>query len=151
MFLRTLISICLIASALAVAGCGGGDSTLTKAEYIKQAETICKRINDQREEAIQAFTAKSSAGPGNPITVSEQLKLVLDVALPPVQQEAEELDELGDPEGAEAEAEAIVDGLENGVDKVEQNPTIVLKEPTNPFNKTGELARKFGLENCAGF
>jgi hypothetical protein len=150
---KTLIFLAAVmVTALLLAGCGGdGTTALTKAEFVKQGEGICKRINNERSAAIEAFAAKSKAGPGKPLSLGEQLKLVLKVALPPVKAEAQQLDELGAPEGEEAKTQAFIDAMETAIEEVEQNPGSVLKPETSPFTAVGKMAKQYGFETCAQF
>lgn len=134
-----------------VAGCGGGDETtdetvtLTKAEFIKQGDVICREGNDQSEKEAEEFAEE------NDFTLeeasNEQLEeAVAEVLVPSLNQQAEELDALGAPEGDEGKVEKIIVSLEGAADEIEEDPEIifdneVLKEP-------GELAEDYGFKVC---
>jgi hypothetical protein len=134
-----------------VAGCGGGDETtdetvtLTKAEFIKQGDAICKKGNDQSEEEAEEFAEE------NGFTLekasNEQLEeAVAEVLVPSLNQQAEEIDALGAPEGDEEKVEEIVVSLEGAADEIEDDPSLVfdgevLEEPE-------KLAQDYGFKVC---
>lgn len=134
-----------------VAGCGGDDETteetvtLTKTEFIKQGDAICKKGNDQSEKEAEEFAEE------NGFTLEkasdEQLEeAVAEVLVPNLNQQAEEIDALGAPEGDEEQVEEIIVSLEGAADEIEDDPKIVfdgevLKEPS-------ELAEDYGFKVC---
>jgi len=137
--------------AALVAGCGGGDDTtdetvtLTKTEFIKQGDAICKKGNDQSEKEAEEFAEE------NGFTLEKASKdqleeAVAEVLVPNVNQQAQELDELGAPEGDEEQVEEIIVSLEGAAGEIEDEPSAVfegkvLKEPT-------ELAKDYGFKVC---
>jgi hypothetical protein len=55
---RLILAICgVLAIALVTAGCGGGDdettATLTKAQFIKQADGICSAAEDELDSKFE--------------------------------------------------------------------------------------------------
>jgi hypothetical protein len=141
----------LVALAALIAGCGGGDETtdetvtLTKTEFIKQGDAICKKGNDQSEKEAEEFAED------NDFTLEkaskEQLEeAVAEVLVPNLNQQAEELDALGAPEGDEEQVEEIIVSLEGAADEIEDEPGSVfegevLEEPT-------KLAKAYGFKVC---
>lgn len=151
--LPTAALICSIALVPVLAGCGGGGSTssLTKAEFVKQGDAICKKVNEERSAAIQAYLLKHQPPPGHQISQLAELKVITAAALPPIKGEAEKLGELGAPEGEEEKVSAIVEGLEKAVEEAEENAVSTLSPKTNPFNEVSQLATKYGFKECAQF
>jgi|SRR5215204_3968075 len=141
----------LVALSALIAGCGGGDSTtdetvnLTKTEFIKQGDAICKKGNDQSEKEAEKFAEE------NGFTLEKASKdqleeAVAEVLVPSVNQQAEEIAELGAPEGDEEQVEEIIVSLEGAADKIEDEPSAVfdgkvLKEPS-------KLAKDYGFKVC---
>jgi hypothetical protein len=145
----------LVALAAFVAGCGGGDETtdgtsdetvtLTKTEFVKQGDAICKKGNDQSEKEAEEFAED------NDFTLEKASKdqleeAVAEVLVPNLNQQAEELDELGAPKGDEDQVEEIIVSLEGAADEIEDDPSTVfegevLKEPT-------KLAKAYGFKVC---
>ena len=144
-------AVAAAALVMLVAGCGGGDETtdetvtLTKAEFIKQGDAICKEGNDQSEKEAEEFAEE------NDFTLEkasdEQLEeAVSEVLVPNLNQQAEEIEALGAPEGDEEQVEEIIVSLEGAAEEIEDEPGIVfdgevLKEPS-------ELAEDYGFKVC---
>lgn len=139
-----------VAVAALLAGCGnGGDestSTLTKTQFIKQANAICAKANYDQLVAFKKATEKT---PINPNSKAGQEKIVVVFGLPPISKAVEELAELGAPSGDEDRVGAIVSGIEDAVKEGEEDPSIVLDSAASPFIPANKLAAAYGLESCA--
>jgi len=141
----------LVALAAIVAGCGGSDDsttteeTLTKVEFIKQGDAICKKANEQSETEAEEFADENDFELEK--ASDEQLEeAVAEVLVPSLNRQAEELDALGAPEGDEEQVEAIIVSLEDATGEIEDEPSLVfegqvLKEPS-------ELAEDYGFKVC---
>jgi len=141
-----------LASAL-IAGCGGSDdSSLSKAEFVKQGNAICDVGEVTKDNDLEAaMRAELRKNPEWQPTRAYEEKLATDVALPPVSKMTEELRALGLPSEDADGASAIVEGYEKAIEEVKENPrsVTVSSEVEDPFNKPGELAEKYGLGVCA--
>ncbi len=148
------IAISVLALAAVAAGCGGGDdsgdsssATLTKAEFIKQADAICGDANDQSQKDAEEFAKE------NDFTLEkaseEQLEdAIAAVFVPSLNQQAEELSALGAPEGDEEQVEAITNALEDTAAEIKDDPGTVLDG--NALTKPAKLADAYGLKVCGG-
>lgn len=141
----------LVAMAAFVAGCGDSDDSetssesLTKVEFIKQGDRICEKANEQSETEAEEFAEE------NDFTLEKASKdqleeAVAEVLVPSLNQQAEELDALGAPEGDEEQVEEIIVSLEDAAGEIEDEPKLifegeVLKEPS-------KLASDYGFEVC---
>ena len=134
-----------LASGLLVAGCGGSDDdSPTKAEFIQQADAICKKAHDEFEKDFQqAF--------GNERPSNAQLeKFATSNLVPGTQGEIDEISALEPPPGDETEVEAIIDAVQGGVDKIKADPGILLPSvPEDPLAKGHQLAKQYGMKECA--
>ena len=104
----------LASLALVIGGCGGGDdetTSLTRAQFVKQGNEICKKQEDRRSKMIYKIAEEVNADPSKPLPISAQETLVLKT-LPPYEEAAEELDALGAPEGDEEKVEEIVKAMD---------------------------------------
>ena len=144
----------LVALAALVAGCGGGDSTtdetvtLTKTEFIKQGDAICKKGNKEIEEGFEEYAEENDL-PQNKEPSSEQgIEITETVILPNVQQQAEEIRELGAPEGDEDQVDELLTSLEDAVAEGEDDPELLFKGETDPFAEVNELAVDYGFKVC---
>jgi hypothetical protein len=147
--MKKLLSIlCLVAAGsmlLGVAGCGGGDdssaASLTKKQFIKSAESICKQAESKQ---LKTATKYLQDHPG-----AEEEDVVVPAGLPPIEEELTKLEALGLPEGGEAEIEAFLEALQEGLDKANADPASVLVQKGNPFEEANEIGQKYGLKACA--
>ncbi|HEU4739483.1 MAG TPA: hypothetical protein VFS54_10445 [Solirubrobacterales bacterium] len=148
-----LLIAAVAAAALAalVAGCGGGDETtdetvtLTKAEFIKQGDAICKESGDQSEKEAEEFAEENGFTLEKAST--EQLEeAVAEVLVSTLRQQADEISALGAPEGDEDQVEEIIASLESATDEIEDEPKLVFEEKV--FDKPNELAQDYGFKVC---
>jgi hypothetical protein len=111
-------------------GCGGaGDDTsssLTKAEYVKQADAICAERKKEWQTALTAYRkeAEKKNAVGNTKVENELAENFLaDSMLPALQTQLESLKDLAAPEGKEKQAEKMVDNLAKWVQGIEKAGT----------------------------
>ena len=144
----------VVAIAALAAGCGSssGDSTeataaLTKAEFIKQGDAICEKGSKQIEGEAEEFAEENNIDTSKP-TEKQQEEVIATVVAPALQTQADELSELGAPEGEEGKTAAIFDALEAGAEELEDDPGTLLEKGADPLGKANELATKFGFKDC---
>ena len=149
--IATLIGVAAIAAI--VAGCGSSDdettSSLTKAQFIAQADAICKQGNAEIESEFEAFAKKNNIDENEEPSKAQQAKLSETILVPNVSNQAEEIGDLAAPSGDEDEVSAMLDSLDEGVEEVEANPQAPFesKQP-NPFGPANKIAKEYGLEVC---
>jgi hypothetical protein len=142
----------LVALAALIAGCGGGDETtdsttvtLTKAEFIKQGDAICKEGNEDNEAEAEEFAEKN----GFTLEKASDKQLedaVGEVLVPSLNRQAEEINALGAPEGDEDKVEEIVVALEDATGEIEDDPSLVFEERT--LEEPNQLAEAYGFKVC---
>jgi hypothetical protein len=139
------VGIVAVAFALVASGCGGGgSSSLSKAEFSKKATEICKRAESERAELIQAASQKFS---GKKITAAAQEQIILE-ALPSYEKAAQNIKDLGAPEGEEKKVEALVEAMEEAVENVKADPGTATTGDI-PFKKANKAAEEVGANGCA--
>jgi len=139
----------LLALALAVpAGCGssGGSDAPTKAAFIKQADAICKKADDEQTKALEELA--NNKGSLEKLSSAEQLDLAVELGLPPIQKEGEKLGELTPPAGDEGQVEAFVETIEEATKKAEADPSL-LTSGAGPFEKADKLGKSYGFKACS--
>lgn len=150
---RVVVSLAVgaILAALAVAaiGCGGSSSDepeLTKAAFIKRGDQICAKAETKKERDTAAEYVRVTKGKKtNQLDQATMERLVLDFAMPPLTQMAEELDDLGAPDD---QADAIVTAFLETAADVEDDPAPILSG-NNPFSKPSALAASYGFKACS--
>jgi hypothetical protein len=151
-----LLTAAVAAAVLAalVAGCGGGDETtdetvtLTKVEFIKQGDAICKAGNKEIEEGFEEFAEENNLPENKEPSKDQGVELVETVFLPSIQQQGEELRELGAPEGDEEQVDELLTSLEDAVAEGEAKPETLFEGKTDPFGDVNEQASDYGFKVC---
>lgn len=151
---RTVLVAALAVAAFTLLGCGGGgdSSNISKAALLKKGDKLCRKIEQRRQIALQEYVGEHAPKPGSVLSRKDLIPMVKDVGMPPVQEEAEQLRELGTPNGAAGEEAAeIVEELKIAAQEGEQNPSDVLNAKRNPFNHVSQRAEAFGFKTCARY
>ena len=136
-----------LASAVALAGCGGGDESpapaeaLTKEEFIAQADAICAASNGKFDADLEDLKA------GGEPSQEELMAFYGEEIVSLSKDEATQIDALAAPEGDEEEVDAIVTALNAAVAEVESNPDVITGGE-DPFQEYGTLAADYGLAEC---
>ena len=140
---------------LVLAACGSSNNStsttaaLTKPQFLKQGNAICKKGNQQiNQTANQTFTKKKY--PNGPPPKSVQTKFATDTVIPNIQTQIDGVKALGAPTGDEAKVKAIVVSAQAALDKAKADPTILFKNSTDPFAKSNKLTNAYGLTACGG-
>lgn len=146
-FLKTCVLLAAVVAAFV--GCGGSDETtsLTKAQFIKQADAICKKADLVQVKNIKRLEDEKKMEDRPP---AEQNELVTTVGLDPMLKEAEEIGGLPAPEGDEAQIEALVEAIEAGVERARKEPAeFVAYGAPDFFEKADNIAKKYGMKECS--
>jgi hypothetical protein len=140
----TLTGFALLAAGLLAAGCGGGDDELTKAEFLKQGNAICKK-GDKEINTVAEKTFTSKQHPSD----AEITKFAEGTVIPNVQGQIDGLRDLNPPSDDEDQVNAILDEAQSALDKGKDDPTIFASNQ-DPFKKANQLAKDYGLTECGG-
>jgi hypothetical protein len=148
----------LLAVALLVAaGCDDDDddsgsttttSSLTKSEYIREANRICKKQDAKIERASQQFFADAPKDQEPP--PQEVAQFGKKTVFPAIQDEIDRIEALGAPEGDEEEVQKMLDAAKSGLAKLEAHPNQLEKGGiASSFEEFQKLASAYGLDECA--
>jgi hypothetical protein len=168
--MRKALMLLIVASlgcALAAAGCGGddddddttaattatteatggpGDEPLSKEEFIKAADGICRQGDQEiNREAGRTF------GNERPSQQAQE-DFVTDTVLPNIQAQVDGIRALTPPEGDEDQVTAILDAAQRAIDETEDDPSALTQEGggSDPFAEANRLAQDYGLTACGG-
>lgn len=151
--------VALLGIVAVVAGCGSGgsstdatpggaDASLTKAQFVKQGDQICRRNYTKREKLLVGYLAKAKRE-GAPPPEAVQEEVLVDQVMPIFREESEELNELGLPTKETEKAEAVLRALEGAIAAVESEPDVAIKQGTKvQFARAEKLAHSYGFEFC---
>ena len=146
-----LIAIGSVAALLAVgtAGCGSGEDTteaetiaaLSKSEFVSQANAICREGNRETDAAFEGFDSETSD--------AEAETVIEDTFVPSVQQQIDEIRDLGAPEGDESKVDHMLDLAQADLDRIAEEPGIVLNnEDVDQFADFARIGHPYGLTEC---
>ncbi|HET7507029.1 MAG TPA: hypothetical protein VFJ53_01605 [Solirubrobacterales bacterium] len=147
------------------AGCGSGDSTnasatgsatessvpeaptgpLTKAEFVKQGNAICKKGVEEKEEAVLAM-AKIAAESNRPPSNKVIEKLVTAGIVPIYTGLLDELSQMTPPKGDEQAVAEVIRRYEADLAATEADPIRATKEDS--FADANPSADQYGLKSC---
>jgi hypothetical protein len=162
---KLCLGLIVILVGLFVAGCGGGgdeDSqaaseevsvdtgTLSKTEFIKQADGICQKGNEEVQAGVEAVVQKYGKQEyAEPLLVAKAPELVNTVLAPSFEKQIDQILDLGAPEGDEAEVSGILTAMSDIVDDAEERPKDFARN-SDPFQASAQLAQNYGLKVCGG-
>lgn len=129
---------------LVATGCGSSDDNLTKAEFLKQGNAICKKGNQEINKAANATFKK-----GQKPTKAQITKFANDTLIPSVEEQVNGIRDLNPPSADEDQVNKILDEADSALDKTKSDPSIFASNQ-DPFKKANKLAKDYGLTACAG-
>jgi len=150
--LRKLIVISAagaIATALLIAGCGGGGEDgadaqqIDKAAFVKQADAICERSSGKMAAELRSVGQESAKS-----FVGTQILFVRRIFVPGFEEEQREIRALGMPGEAKKEAQALLDAYQKAIDQMQAKPKAVAESKTDPQETVALPARRIGIVRC---
>ena len=157
---KRLLVLCagVLALGLLVAGRGSddGDSTgadvttssLTKAEFIKQADAICEEAGEGIQEESIAYAEENGIDVDKEPSDEEKEELVTEVIVPNIEKQAEDIASLGAPSGEEDQVGSIIEGIESAAAETAEDPGSVIGGSEGAFESVNEEAKEYGLKVC---
>jgi len=136
-------------AALVAAGCGGSsDEEVTKAEFIKEADAVCRQAEKVKREKMEGFLAQSSAGEEKPLKLSELQEMATKAILPSMRSMVDGLSELPTPSEDDGKGEQIVADFDEITTELEENPLPLATGKPDPFEPIAKEAEKYGFKTC---
>lgn len=146
--------------ATATAGCGSnsgeqatasGDvavetSSLSKMEFIAQANKICKEERAQFDVEYASFLARIAKSRESEKAQTKEFAAT--ILAPRYEDVVEGIENLGAPGGDEEQISVFLSALQNELDETSANPLRELNKLT-PFTRSSKLATEYGLSICA--
>ncbi len=133
----------VVIAALVWAGCGsgGGEDSLTKADFIRKANAICSKWQQARGNRYSAAASKY-----RPLNSKENKENAIIFVLSPYEAAIDDLGELSPPSGEEAKVETLVDAMEEAMAQVKKDPLAATQKPV--FKDSNKLVETYGLDEC---
>jgi hypothetical protein len=144
-------AVLTVGLVLAACGSSNNNSTsttaaLTKPQFLKQGNAICKKGSQQINKAGQKIfgTRKQHKKPSK----ADMTKFATQVLIPNIQSQINGIKALGAPKGDEAKVNAIVTSAQGALDLAKKDPTVLVQNGPGPFKATNKLANAYGLTVC---
>ena len=142
-------------------GCGGGDedggedgssnasaaiptSSIDKAEFIEQANAICKPGKVRLIKAVVGYQKKHL----DEASVKVVPNAARSVIGPELEAQIEQIRELGAPSGDADEIEKYFAELQNGIDTIIAEKPPTFDEAERMLHPAGDIAIKYGIDEC---
>lgn len=145
--------------AFVLGGCGGGEdgsstnhssgdpaAGVSKAQYIAQAEAICKKMDKEYLAAYQDF-AKANDIERYP-SAEQGYEISEDLYIPMMERRLAALAALTAPSGDEKQAEAILTAMKRGIAAANKNIKEVTEGGSDIFGESKSLSKAYGLKTC---
>jgi len=143
----TLLSVGLATAAFA--GVASAGEELSKKEFQKGANAICKVANEGIEAAFIAagFSEETFSEDTGP--TAEQIQAAVAGAAPIFRAALDEISALEGPSAYQKKVDKLLDQYNKVVDVVEEDPVSSFSEDgPDPFAKPNKQAKKLGLKQC---
>jgi hypothetical protein len=138
--------VIVLIGLLGATGCGGGGSSLSKAEYRQQVELICNRGLQAREEFLAHSNEEAEAlkAKGEKISLKDGLRRYMGV----YEGTTEEIADLDPPGESEKKAEELVQAREAVAAEAAKHPVHALFKSRTTFDKPNKVAEDLGVASC---
>lgn len=143
---KGIIGLAVLAALLLIAsGCGGDDSTVSKAEFDRQLELVCNQGLKEREEWVEEVGREAEQK--KEVTDAERTES-LHKLIAIYQETTEEIADLDLPEQGGKKVEELIEAREDAAEKFDANPLKALEEP-EIFAKANEVGESMNAKSCA--
>ena len=143
-----LIAVLCVGACL-LAGCGDDDEALSEQEFLEQGNAICAAGNERLDAAFEDLDLEEGQEP----TAEQMGTLVLEVFVPDIQSQIDDVRALEPPDELADAVETFLDDAQATLDELEQqatdDPSAVFSEDEDPFAEVNAQANEIGLSECA--
>jgi hypothetical protein len=129
--------------ALAGVATAEGDNPLTKQQFIKKADKICRAAETQGDQAAEQYFA--ALGPNEEPDIAT-LTAFIGAYGPVVQGEIDDIRALDEPKADRKKVKKILGAVQDALDTITEDPSVLLD--SSPFAKADKLAQAYGLKVC---
>ena len=149
------VAVGVLAVAVLGAGCGDdGESTasasVTKAQFTKEANSICAERRKEQTAAFENYgkEVQAASKDGEAAAKAERKvanELIEEKILPSLEDQLDQMEELGAPTGDEAEIARMLNNLSKGIEELEEGGVRKLVEGGSLLDFQKE-AKAYGLK-----
>jgi hypothetical protein len=138
-----------------LAGCGGGSdngestAALTKAEFLKQGNAVCREGNEEIQADFEEFAKEKGLSEHQEPPKAVLVEGAESFLIPAIDKQIEGLRALGAPKGDEGEVDQLLTAAEKALEEGEADPASLTSEGPGPFAEVNREAAAYGLTACA--
>lgn len=141
----TITGAVVVAIALGAGGCGNDEpaettKASTQADFIDQGDVILCAKTEAVDNAAASIDFEAASD-------SELKSFVFEGVLPAVQTAHDDLAAIPAPAGDEAQIDALLTAMSDGMETTESDPAQLITGP-DPFAKADGLITDYGLSGC---
>jgi hypothetical protein len=148
--IAAVLGVAVVAAFSACGGDGGETvptGTLTKAQFLRKAETVCQRSLEELNKADLAAWKKYE--PDHTTTDEAVLNKVSLALVPGKEREVRRLRALGLPKGDERYVYDMLQTWEEGLQEAREDPSLIREAgPGTGLYQSYKMASRYGLEGC---
>lgn len=133
-------------TAVGATGATGESGPLSKSQFTEAADAICAEAEASEEEQARDLFPNAQGAAG--LSSEDFDRLATEVAIPSLRSQLEQLRALSPPEGDEEEVGEIISELEEGVEAVEEDPSLLADGGGPALQEATSLAQRYGLAVC---
>jgi hypothetical protein len=154
--------LALAGLSLVMAGCGSSSSSstssstsstaaapaLTKVEYVKKGNAICKATQVLRQAAFTPYAKAHHLSANVPPTKAQASQLATTIFVPSIQGTINQIQALVPPSSDKAQVTAMLAAAQQDLDRAKQDPAQLVTSSTT-FAHSAKLLHSYGLTSCA--
>jgi hypothetical protein len=136
--------VVVLIGLLGLTGCGGGSSSISKAEYLQQLELVCNQGLKEREEFASGLNEEATKSKPTE-SQADSIRGLMAV----YKGTTEEIADIGVPEQGQKQAEELVQAREEAAAKVDKDPLSGVANSLKIFAKATKIAEELEVASCA--
>jgi hypothetical protein len=117
--------------------------------FVKKADAICEEGGKQSQSELVGFVKEKEVPKGKELTKAQWEEIGTEILAPALRRQAVEIRRLGVPAGDEAQVQAFLDGVDEGVEELEAKPASA-KEPSKLLADAAQAVAGYGFKVCGG-
>jgi hypothetical protein len=148
-----IFTSCVFILGFLAIGCGDSDSgssdgegSIDRATFVKQADTICKKISGRMAAELKALGEGKSRIVGSEGETA--LEVLKQIAIPGYEEELEEIRALGIPSDDQAQVKSFIEKMEKMIASAKSNPQDFGTGAAPAYEAVELSGRQLGITAC---
>jgi hypothetical protein len=121
---------------------------LTKAVFIKRADSICSKADEQTKRELTAYTKENKIPSGQEPSPTQYTAITTTILIPALRHQVDEIRGLGYPAGDEGRIESFLNAVDAVIKKLEEEPAEVAETPRKLLAGADKIVAGYGFKVC---